>query len=1160
MIEPGRVSWLGSRGRALGCRGGLGAGCGLVPTVRPGPVQEHRHGGGHDRGAYGDEDDLPAGHAAGDDDLHGGQWCHGPVAAAPGGGTGRANAAGAATAAASRAVASAARMPATRRRGRNGRVRFMVTPCGRCWGWVAGCGRRSLIVGGLDPELGAQPPGLAGGAAQAPFGALGAAGGPRQRVETLGGALRLGVREPLAVVVAGEVGELVHDGHLLPGGDGLVPLLPLSPSAGAVTIRSRAQQRHRIRLGGEAVLASQPGPGSAPDGRRGRGPVVDGPVTGPAGPVFGGLLRQLRDQAGLTQDELAEAAGVSQRAISDLERGINRTARKDTAVLLAGALGLDGPARELFVAAARGRAQADKVLEAAREARAGGSAAASRTLPRDIPAFTGRQAELAQLMARWAEAAADGGVVSIHAIGGMAGIGKTTFAVHAAHRLADRFPDGQFFLPLHAHTPGQRPVGPADALASLLLIAGVSAGQIPPGTDARAARWRHHAAGKKVLLVLDDAAGHEQVRPLLPGTPGSLVLITSRRRLAALEDAAVLSLDTLTPSEAAGLLARLADRADVSVGDAVVGEIVALCGYLPLAIGMIGRQLAYHPAWTPAGLATDLAAAKDRLELMAAENLSVAAAFGLSYQDLTDGQQRLFRRLGLHPGPDIDACAAAALDHTTPPQAHRGLEDLYDQHLITQPAPSRYRFHDLLREHARTLAAEGDPADSAAAAGRLLDYYQQAALAASGHIPARAHGTRPPAPAPPPAGAPPLATPAQATQWLEAERPNLHAAAGYAATHGQHQQAAKIAAAVGGFLYTRGYWDQAIALQHTALAAARRAGDRPGQAAALHQLCILQAVTGDSPAAAASQRRAQALYRDLGDRHGQAQALYGLCLVHGFAHDYLAAIAAGRQALDLYRDLGDPYGQNQALSVLGDLHTVTGDYPAAAASLLQALGLHQDIIDRNDQAVAISRLAEVQRLTGDYPAATAGQRQALAVFRDVGDRIGEVFTLAEIGLIQVLTGDYPVAAASLGQALDLSRELGDRCGQAYALNHLGTLHTAIGDYPAAAASLQQALAMFGDLCIPYEQADALNNLGELLTRSSDSRQARDHHVRALAMARDIGAPLQEARALEGIGQSRILEGNPADGAAPLRQALAIYQRIGTPGALRVQQTLRQHGL
>ncbi len=246
---------------------------------------------------------------------------------------------------------------------------------------------------------------------------------------------------------------------------------------------------------------------------------------------FAGLLRQLRAEAKLTQEELAEAAGLSPRSVSDLERGITRTAHKDTGVLLAGALGLPGPVRELFVAAARGKTPAAEVLAARQEVPRASAAAASRALPRDIAAFTGRQAELAQLMGMLAAAAAGGGVVQIHAINGMPGIGKTTFAVHAAHRLAGAFPDGQFFLPLHAHTPGRRPVDPADALASLLLTAGVPAAQVPPGLDARAGQWRGYMAGKKILLLLDDAAGHEQIQPLLPGTAGSLVLITSRRRL-----------------------------------------------------------------------------------------------------------------------------------------------------------------------------------------------------------------------------------------------------------------------------------------------------------------------------------------------------------------------------------------------------------------------------------------------------------------------------------------------------------------------------------------------------------------------------------------------------------------------------------------------------
>src|ERR1700728_1191247 len=309
---------------------------------------------------------------------------------------------------------------------------------------------------------------------------------------------------------------------------------------------------------------------------------------------FAALLRQLRGEARLTQEELAEASGLSPRSISDLERGINRTARKESAVLLAEALGLDGRVRELFVAAARGRAPAGEVLAARRGARVPASAvAATRTLPRDISSFTGREPELAR---RLAGVAADAGLGGIHAIDGRAGIGKTTLPVHAAHRLAASFPDGQFFLPLHAHTPGQQPVSPADALASLLLAAGVAVPHIPPGAEARASRWRDYVAGKKILLVLDDAAGHEQLRALLPGTAGSLLLITSRRRLTALEDAEVMSIGTLSPDEAVALLTRLAGRADLAGAGGPAAEIARMCGFLPLAIGMLARQLKHHPA------------------------------------------------------------------------------------------------------------------------------------------------------------------------------------------------------------------------------------------------------------------------------------------------------------------------------------------------------------------------------------------------------------------------------------------------------------------------------------------------------------------------------------------------------------------------------------
>jgi tetratricopeptide (TPR) repeat protein/DNA-binding XRE family transcriptional regulator len=881
--------------------------------------------------------------------------------------------------------------------------------------------------------------------------------------------------------------------------------------------------------------------------------VAEGPAQG-----FGPLLRQLRDDAGLTQEELAEAASLSPRSISDLERGINATARPQTARLLADALGLTGPQRAHFEAAARGRSPGVSPVSGPGP-RGGSAAAATRTLPRDISRFTGRTTELARLTTELASAA-PGGVVAIHAIGGMAGIGKTTLAVHAAHRLAGQFPDGQIFLPLHAHTPGQRPVAPADALASLLRAAGLGAQAIPAGLDARAGCWRDHLAGKKVLLVLDDATGHEQVRPLLPGTAGCLVLITSRRRLTALEDAAVISLDTMPPDDAAQLLARLAARPDVQPGETGVAEITRLCGYLPLAIGMLARQLHHHPAWTPPGLAAELAVARGRLELMHAENLSVAAAFDLSYQDLTAGQRRLFRRLGLHPGPDIDAHAAAALDGTSLATARRNLAAIYDQHLISEPASGRYRLHDLLREHAQALAAADDPAAREAAVGRLLDYYLHTALAAEKHIPSK---NKSPAatvlpPARPPDCAPPVSTQRQAAAWLEGERANLHAATGYAAANELPVYAMLIPAAMASFLGVRHYRDQALTLHQTALTAARQAGDRPGQGRALNWVASAQIDTMQFAAAEATLQESLALHRDLGDPGGQADALNALGRVYWPTGHYPAALSSLQQALDLFRGLGHPRGQAQALNGLGAVRCNTGDYQAAAACHEQALALFREIGNQHGQSEALTHLAVVQRLTGDYPAAAASLRLAQALHRDLGDRYKQAWARTELGVLQRLTGDYPAAETSHQQALEQWRDIRDHSGQARALNELGLVRQLSGDYPAAETSHLQALALYRDLGQRQEQADVLNSLGELSSRCAASQQARSRHNQALAIARDVGAPLEEARALEGIGRCYLQDGHDHKGTTHLQQALAIYQRIGAPSVQRVQQTLLGH--
>jgi tetratricopeptide (TPR) repeat protein/transcriptional regulator with XRE-family HTH domain len=807
---------------------------------------------------------------------------------------------------------------------------------------------------------------------------------------------------------------------------------------------------------------------------------------------FAGLVRQLRAGAGLTQEELAEAAGLPVRTLSDLERGVTRTAHKDTALLLAGALGLADPVRGLFAAAARGKVPAVDVLTALRQdapgafaaaatqslsrgiAVPGGAAAATRTLPRDLASFTGRQRELGELVA----AAADtGGVVGIHAIGGMAGVGKTAFAVHAAHQLADRFPAGQIFLPLHGHTPGQQPVDPADALASLLLTAGVPAAQIPPGLEARIALWRDRLAERQLLLVLDDAASSEQVIPLLPGTGGSLVLVTSRRHLSALGDATAISLDTLPLGEAAALLVRLAGRPGLSPDDVAVGELIRLCGYLPLAVGMVARQLHHHPAWSAAGRAAELAAARDRLELIATENLSVSAAFNMSYAELTSDQQRLFRRLGLHPGADIDSYAVAALDGTGLAAARHGLEALYDQYLLTEPAQGRYRMHDLLRAHARALADRLDSdggRDQATA--RLLDYYQHTAALADALLARQPRASPAPAAGTSPGAVPAPADREQALAWVRAERANLLGWLDHATGTEQHARVIALTAGLAGLLRHDGPWTEALTRHATALRAAQHLGDRPGQAGALTDLGHVRWLTDDYPGAA----------RDL------------------------------QEALGICRDLGDQLGQAGALVILGYVWRTTGDYPAAVQALEQALGISHDLGERRGQGNALIFLGDVRRRAGDYHGAARDLEQALGLCRDLGDRRGQANALANLGHVRGLTGDYPGAARDLEEALGLYRAIDDPGGEVEALNVAGTLHRLGGDL----------------------------------------RQARSCHKQALGLARQIGSSWDEAHALAGLGRCALATGHATRAENMLRQALQIFQRIEAAEAADVSAELQ----
>jgi tetratricopeptide (TPR) repeat protein/transcriptional regulator with XRE-family HTH domain len=845
--------------------------------------------------------------------------------------------------------------------------------------------------------------------------------------------------------------------------------------------------------------------------------------------TFGALLRRRRLGAGLTQRELARASYRSERSIRALERGTDPPG--GAARTLADALGLADAARAEFLAAARGGAVS-----------AASGAAIAVTLPRDVASFTGRQVELEEL----ANAAAGAGGVVIHAIEGMAGVGKTAFAVHAAHQLAAEFPDGQIFLPLHGHTPGQRPVNPVDALGSLLLTAGVPASQIPATLEARRALWRARMTGRR-LLVLDDAASSDQIRPLLPAAGGSLVLVTSRRRLSALDSARTVSLETLPSDEAAALLVRLTGRTELSPDDQGVAEVIRMCEFLPLAIGMAARQLHHDPSMDAAGHAAELATARNRLRYHAGANLPVAAAFDLSYANLTAERQRLFRRLGLHPGTDIDAFAAAALDGTDRAAAQRGLDGLVDRHLITQPTAGRYKMHDLIREYSRTLDPLDELHDRAGATTRLLAYYQDTAALADAIVTGQSSPDAGAAESTTLASLPNLTGREEALAWARAERASMMACLDYAAANGQHGRVTALTAALAGLLRRDGLWDDAVARHTTAIGAARHLGDRIGEADALSNLGDALRLAGDHPSARRELEQALGIYRDLGHQLGQAKALSHLGDLSRLTGDMPAAGRNLEQALAIYQELGHRPGQAHALYRLGGVRLV-GNLPAAAETLEQALAIYGELGDELGQANALSDLGAARRETGDSYAAAQALEQALVIYQDLGHRPGQADALVYLGAIKQQTGDLSAAAQDLEQALAIYQDLGQGPGEASALSYLGVICRQTADYPTAARAQEQALAIYQDLGDRAGEADALNELGILHRVGGDLAQAEQCHQRALALAGEIASPWHVAHALNGLGQCAQDNGQAVKAQDLLRQAVEIFQRLSVAEA------------
>jgi DNA-binding SARP family transcriptional activator len=792
------------------------------------------------------------------------------------------------------------------------------------------------------------------------------------------------------------------------------------------------------------------------------------------------------------------------------------------------------------------------------------SAGVQLARPRQLPAaaghFTGRSAELEWLTglpgrADSAPGIGGGGTVVLSALDGMAGIGKTALAVHAAHRLCERFSDGQLFLDLHGYTQGYAPRTPGEALDALLRALGVPARQIPEDIEQRAALYRQRLIGTRTLIVLDNALDEAQVRPLLPAAPGCLVLITSRRRLKGLDDARSLSLDVLAPRDALTLLRAVAGADRVPDGDPWLGEVAELCGRLPLALRIAGALLRHRPAWTLEHLADLLRDQRRRITALSDGERDLTGVFDLSYTALNEQHRLLFRRLGLIPGPDADTYAAAALLDTEPTTATGLLEDLVDHNLLIEHALGRYRLHDLIRAHARTLAEQDPETDRDSAVDRLLRYYAHTAHSTS--IPlARRRPCAPDTTAP--THSPALSGPDVARVWLRTERDNLEAAFAHARALALHEHTVALAAGLAQVLRTDGPFTRAVDLHRTAVESAEHRGDRAARATALTALGIAQYLAGDLPGALDTHTLALQAYRASGERHGEAAALTDLGVARYLSGDYPGAGKALSQALVIYRTTGDHQGEAEVLTDLGTLRRVTGDLPDAVQALSRALEICRATGDRDGEAAALSGLGNVWQMTGELAKAADAYTRALRIARQTGHRSGEANHLIDLGRLRQQTGDPDGVLNALTSALEITRAIGHRSNEACVLVELGRARQHSADLPAALDTLTHALQIFRMIGEHSNEAWALNHYASTVAAGGDLLRARTLYGQALAANRKLKQPAEEATALEGLGQCHLSAGDTQTATTHLRQALEIYQRLGMAHDTgRVQKHLTQ---
>jgi DNA-binding SARP family transcriptional activator/tetratricopeptide (TPR) repeat protein len=650
-------------------------------------------------------------------------------------------------------------------------------------------------------------------------------------------------------------------------------------------------------------------------------------------------------------------------------------------------------------------------------------------LPVDVPGFTGREEELGQLDAVLAAVGEHPTAAVIATLSGTAGVGKSALAVHWAHRLVDRFPDGQLYVNLRGFESTGAPVKPEDAVRAFLDAFAVSPQRIPASAAAQEGLYRSLLAERRVVVVLDNARDAEQVRPLLPGAPHCLTVVTSRDQLTGLiaaEGAYPITLDLLPVADARELLARRLGARRIAAEPAAVDDIIARCARLPLALAIVAARAATHPGFPLAMLAAELADIRRGLDAFAAGDAAtdLRAVFFWSYRTLSPDAARMFRLLGEAPGPDVSVPAAASLAAMPARQIWSVLAELARAHLVTERTAGRYTFHDLLRTYAAEQAGLADSGTQRhAALHRLLDHYLQTARAADELLDPHRDPIAPPPPLP---GVLPEVSQnqEQALAWFAVEQPALLAAIEEAARQGFDTHAWQLAWTLTTFFERQGHWQRQAVAQHTALESARRAGDRAGQAHANRCLGRAYARLGDDVLAQNYLEQALELLDALGDRIGLARTHLHLSWVFGKQNRDGEAVDAAGRALELFEAAGHRAGQARALNTMGWYEAQRGNYRQALTCCRGALALLQGSGDQHGQADTWDSIGYAHHLLGEHEQAIAGYRRAIELYRATGGRHGEADSLARLGDAHLAGGDRAAATLAWRQALTILDELG----------------------------------------------------------------------------------------------------------------------------------------